>query len=378
MLSHHPVAPDPPGGADGPLPRRRGPPLRRRRAGARSGHGGPHPARAPAHRPRPRPCLRRRLHGRRDRAGRLRHPRSARRPCAEHGGDGAGGAHPAERAMEWCAGPSGGSTSSTRRPAPAATWRTTTTSTGGSSRSSWTATGNIPAPTSRPARRRWRRRRRSRSATSPPSCGSTGPGLEVLDIGCGWGGMALTLARDWGARVTGITLSAEQLEAARARAEEEGLADRVRFELLDYRDWDRPVDRVVSVGMFEHVGLAHYRALLPRGAPRAEGGRRGAGPRHRPRPTGRAAPIPGSPSTSSPAATRPALSEVLPAVERAGPLGHRHRDPAPALRADARALARAASPATATPSPASTTSASAACSNSTWPAASWRSAAWGT
>ncbi|WP_419760631.1 class I SAM-dependent methyltransferase [Acidisoma sp.] len=84
------------------------------------------------------------------------------------------------------------------------------------------------------------------------------PDLTVLDIGCGWGGMALTLARDYGARVTGITLSTEQLAEARARAEAEGLSDRVKFELLDYRAVRETFDRVVSVGMFEHVGINHY------------------------------------------------------------------------------------------------------------------------
>ena len=88
------------------------------------------------------------------------------------------------------------------------------------------------------------------------------PGLSVLDIGCGWGGMALTLARDYGATVTGITLSTEQLAEAQARAEAEGLADRVSFQLLDYRAADRSFDRVVSVGMFEHVGVFHYRAFF--------------------------------------------------------------------------------------------------------------------
>ncbi|MCU4158876.1 cyclopropane-fatty-acyl-phospholipid synthase family protein [Acidiphilium sp. AL] len=88
------------------------------------------------------------------------------------------------------------------------------------------------------------------------------PDLTVLDIGCGWGGMALTLARDYGARVTGITLSAEQLTEARARAQAEGLADRVRFELLDYRAMDQQFDRIVSVGMFEHVGLPNYPAFF--------------------------------------------------------------------------------------------------------------------
>ena len=88
------------------------------------------------------------------------------------------------------------------------------------------------------------------------------PNLDVLDIGCGWGGLALTLARDYGARVLGITLSQEQLAEARARAEAEGLTDRVRFELRDYRSLDEQFDRIVSVGMFEHVGVNHYREFF--------------------------------------------------------------------------------------------------------------------
>jgi cyclopropane-fatty-acyl-phospholipid synthase len=88
------------------------------------------------------------------------------------------------------------------------------------------------------------------------------PDLTVLDIGSGWGGMALTLARDYGARVTGITLSTEQLNESQARAAAEGLADRVSFELLDYRAMDRKFDRIVSVGMFEHVGVGFYRAFF--------------------------------------------------------------------------------------------------------------------
>lgn len=88
------------------------------------------------------------------------------------------------------------------------------------------------------------------------------PGLTVLDIGCGWGGLAITLARDYGARVTGITLSTEQLAEARARVQAEGLEDRVDFELMDYRSLDRGFDRIVSVGMFEHVGVGHYRQFF--------------------------------------------------------------------------------------------------------------------
>jgi cyclopropane-fatty-acyl-phospholipid synthase len=88
------------------------------------------------------------------------------------------------------------------------------------------------------------------------------PDLTVLDIGSGWGGLALSLARDHGARVLGITLSTEQLTEARARAAAEGLQDRVSFELMDYRELDRGFDRIVSVGMFEHVGVGHYREFF--------------------------------------------------------------------------------------------------------------------
>jgi cyclopropane-fatty-acyl-phospholipid synthase len=88
------------------------------------------------------------------------------------------------------------------------------------------------------------------------------PDLTVLDIGSGWGGLALTLAREYGARVLGITLSTEQLTEARGRAAAEGLDDRVSFELLDYRALDRTFDRIVSVGMFEHVGVGHYREFF--------------------------------------------------------------------------------------------------------------------
>jgi len=143
------------------------------------------------------------------------------------------------------------------------------------------------------------------------------PGLRVLDIGCGWGGMALTLARDFGARVTGITLSQEQLAAARARAAAEGLSERVRFELADYRSVTDTYDRVVSVGVVEHVGIGQYRAffesvarcLKPDGVALIDAIGRSNG-------TG---------STNAwlrkyiaPGAYSPALSEVLPWVERSG------------------------------------------------------------
>jgi cyclopropane-fatty-acyl-phospholipid synthase len=84
------------------------------------------------------------------------------------------------------------------------------------------------------------------------------PRARVLDIGCGWGGMALYLARVCGARVTGVTLSAEQLRVARSRAAALGLEDIIEFRLQDYRQIEETFDNVVSVGMFEHVGARHY------------------------------------------------------------------------------------------------------------------------
>jgi cyclopropane-fatty-acyl-phospholipid synthase len=83
-------------------------------------------------------------------------------------------------------------------------------------------------------------------------------GQRVLDIGSGWGGMGLYLAEIAGALVTGVTLSEEQLAISRARADEKGLSDRVAFRLEDYRDVAERFDRIVSVGMFEHVGVGFY------------------------------------------------------------------------------------------------------------------------
>ncbi|RYD63674.1 MAG: class I SAM-dependent methyltransferase, partial [Sphingomonadales bacterium] len=88
------------------------------------------------------------------------------------------------------------------------------------------------------------------------------PGMTVLDIGCGWGGMALYLHEKTGADVLGVTLSEEQLKIARERAEAAGVAGKVRFELIDYRHVTGQFDRIVSVGMFEHVGPAHYRTFF--------------------------------------------------------------------------------------------------------------------
>jgi cyclopropane-fatty-acyl-phospholipid synthase len=144
-----------------------------------------------------------------------------------------------------------------------------------------------------------------------------GPGQHVLDIGCGWGGLGLYLAEIAGADVTGITLSAEQFGVANARAAEKDLSRSARFLLQDYRDVQGPFDRIVSVGMFEHVGVDFYPTFFKRCAElltddgimllhsigRSEG-----------------------PDSTNPWIAKyifpggyiPALSEVLPAIERAG------------------------------------------------------------
>jgi cyclopropane-fatty-acyl-phospholipid synthase len=88
------------------------------------------------------------------------------------------------------------------------------------------------------------------------------PGMRVLDIGSGWGGMAFYLHKHFDVDVTGITLSEEQIKYARGDAERRDVADRVKFELVDYRDVAGTFDRIVSVGMFEHVGPPHYRAFF--------------------------------------------------------------------------------------------------------------------
>jgi len=89
------------------------------------------------------------------------------------------------------------------------------------------------------------------------------PGQHVLDIGCGWGGLALSLAQWADVRVTGITLSEEQLKVARLRSQAERCRQ-VSFQQCDYRHIDGKFDRIVSVGMFEHVGIGHYRAFFER------------------------------------------------------------------------------------------------------------------
>lgn len=142
------------------------------------------------------------------------------------------------------------------------------------------------------------------------------PGHKVLDIGCGWGGMALTLAEETGAEVEGITLSTEQLAVAQQRAQARGVAHRARFSLTDYRDAAGPYDRIVSVGMFEHVGRPNYQAFFDKVAELLADG--GVALIHT---IGRSRPG----VTNSwvgkyifPGGHAPSLSEILPAVERAG------------------------------------------------------------
>jgi cyclopropane-fatty-acyl-phospholipid synthase len=144
-----------------------------------------------------------------------------------------------------------------------------------------------------------------------------GQDLRVLDIGCGWGGLGLYLAEFAGADVTGVTLSQEQHAVANGRAAEKRLSEHARFVLQDYRDVAGPFDRVVSVGMFEHVGVNHFDTFFGKSAQlladdgvmvlhsigRSEG-----------------------PSRTSPWISKyifpggyvPSLSEVLPRIEKAG------------------------------------------------------------
>ena len=85
------------------------------------------------------------------------------------------------------------------------------------------------------------------------------PGMRVLDIGCGWGGLSIYIAQNFDCDVVGVTLSDEQLALGQARVKEAGLENRVTLRLQDYRHVQETFDAVVSVGMFEHVGVAHYK-----------------------------------------------------------------------------------------------------------------------
>jgi cyclopropane-fatty-acyl-phospholipid synthase len=143
------------------------------------------------------------------------------------------------------------------------------------------------------------------------------PGETVLDIGCGWGGMALYLARNFDADVLGVTLSTEQHAVATDRARAEGLDSHVHFEIKDYRSLTERFDRIVSVGKFEHVGVNYYKAFFEKCATLLKPD--GVMLLHT---IGRSGP----PSATNPFIRKyifpggyiPAMSEVLPHIERAG------------------------------------------------------------
>jgi len=142
------------------------------------------------------------------------------------------------------------------------------------------------------------------------------PGQSVVEIGCGWGGLALTLVEEAGAEVDAITLSIEQLKVAQARAEAKGLASKARFSLTDYRDLKGTYDRVLSVAMFEAVGRPNYQEYFDGVARLMKDD--GVALIHS---IGR----PESGVTNAwidkyifPGGYSPALSEVMPAIERAG------------------------------------------------------------
>jgi cyclopropane-fatty-acyl-phospholipid synthase len=143
------------------------------------------------------------------------------------------------------------------------------------------------------------------------------PGQRVLDIGSGWGGLAIYLAKEAGVSVTGLTLSVEQLKVAERRAAAAGLADRVKFVLRDYREERESYDRIVSVGMFEHVGVVHYRQFFRKvkelltedGVALIHSIGRMDGP---------AATNPWLRKYIFPGGYAPSLSEVVPVVERGG------------------------------------------------------------
>ncbi|WP_316174575.1 MULTISPECIES: cyclopropane-fatty-acyl-phospholipid synthase family protein [unclassified Bradyrhizobium] len=140
---------------------------------------------------------------------------------------------------------------------------------------------------------------------------------RVLDIGCGWGGLGLYLAETAGVDVTGVTLSTEQVQVANARAAEKSLSDRARFILQDYRDVPGPFDRIASVGMFEHVGVDFYETYFRRCAELLSDD--GVMVLHSiGRSEGPDATNPWIAKYIFPGGYIPALSEVLPAIERAG------------------------------------------------------------
>jgi cyclopropane-fatty-acyl-phospholipid synthase len=142
-------------------------------------------------------------------------------------------------------------------------------------------------------------------------------GLDVLDIGSGWGGLALDLARDCDANVLGVTLSQEQLAGARARAAKAGLEGQVKFELTDYRALAGTFDRIASIGMFEHVGVPHYSEFFAKTSALLKDD--GVMLLHTiGRVDGPGASNPWIAKYIFPGGYTPALSEMLPVIERSG------------------------------------------------------------
>jgi len=143
------------------------------------------------------------------------------------------------------------------------------------------------------------------------------PGMKVLDIGSGWGGLAIYLAKTFGVEVTGVTLSEEQIKIANRRVKDEGLEGKVKFFLKDYRELNESFDRIVSVGMFEHVGVHYYteffdkvkQLLTPTGIALIHSIGRMDGP---------GATAAWIRKYIFPGGYAPALSEVLPVIEKSG------------------------------------------------------------
>jgi cyclopropane-fatty-acyl-phospholipid synthase len=142
------------------------------------------------------------------------------------------------------------------------------------------------------------------------------PGMTVAELGCGWGGLAIHLARETGVRVTAVNVSSEQVRMAREYARQAGVSDRVAFHEMDYRRLTGTFDRVVSIGLMEHVGVGHYGEFFRQVRELTAPG--GFALVHS---IGRTSPSVTSPFTRKyifPGGYVPALSEVFPAIERSG------------------------------------------------------------
>ena len=227
---------------------------------------------------------------------------------------------------------------------------------------------SIPAPISCPRTTIWKLPRNRNCGTSHPKL-LLKPGMRVLDVGCGWGGLAMYLAQIADVHVTGITLSQEQLKVAQDRARDAGLGRASNSACRTIASSPKCYDRIVSVGMFEHVGTNHYPQFFKKMRACLE--EDGVALLHS---IGRA----DGPSVTNqwirkyifPGGYSPALSEVLPAIERCrGTVRDRYRDPAPALRRDPEALAASAVGVPERRWPKSTTSVSVGCGSSICPPA---------